>query len=368
MKFLLSLFSVSLLLSCNQEPEQQGYTLTGTLQNIPDSTLVILDVAEDHLDSTMVMDGKFRFSGKVEDPSSAILILPEFSNHLYLWVENSEIELYAESGKFEDAVISGSLTQKEDEIYMKRMEPVAKVHDSVYLLFMENNLSEARRDSLMAITNALRVKTAEITQQFIRDYPDSYMSLKSLNGYKPAWGKKKTAELYALISPELRETQKGRDIAQFIEVNKDLQIGDQYADLQVNNVNGEPVKLSENLGKYTLIEFWAAWCRPCRKYNPALVRDYVRFKDRGFEIYAVSLDDDLEYWKKAIAEDGLPWIHVSDLKGRESDPAFVYGVNAIPDNFLIDEHGSIIARKLNGENLSKKLEEVFGENGIVTTK
>jgi len=128
-------------------------------------------------------------------------------------------------------------------------------------------------------------------------------------------------------------------------------------DLTMNDTEDTPLTLSSLKGKIVLLDFWASWCGPCREENPTVKKAYAKFKDKGFEIYAISLDVKKDAWLKAIEEDGLPWLHVSDLKNDTS--AELYGVSGIPMNFLLDKDGIIIAKNLRGEALTKKLEEVF---------
>lgn len=145
-----------------------------------------------------------------------------------------------------------------------------------------------------------------------------------------------------------------------IKKNATFTPGMEAPDLVGPTPEGQTLALSQLKGKYVLIDFWASWCGPCRRENPNVVANYNKYKDKGFEILGVSLDKNEDAWKKAIADDGLTWKHISDLKGWSSDHARLYSVNSIPQTLLLDREGKIIQRNLRGEQLSAKLEELFG--------
>ena len=146
---------------------------------------------------------------------------------------------------------------------------------------------------------------------------------------------------------------------QMVEVERKTAIGSPAPEISLMDTEGKIRKLSSLKGKVVLIDFWASWCGPCRKENPHVVAMYGKYKDKGFEIYSVSLDKDRESWLKAIAKDNLTWPnHVSDLKYWKSEGAAAYGVTAIPFTVLVDKKGKIVAKKLRGEELENKVKEL----------
>jgi len=139
-----------------------------------------------------------------------------------------------------------------------------------------------------------------------------------------------------------------------------LSPGAQAPEISQASPEGETISLSSLKGKYVLIDFWASWCGPCRRENPNVKRLYDKYAGKDFEILSVSLDNSPDRWKQAIAQDGMNWLHVSDLKKWDSAAAADYGVRSIPFTVLVDPDGNIVATKLRGAGLQQKLEELFG--------
>lgn len=158
------------------------------------------------------------------------------------------------------------------------------------------------------------------------------------------------------IKPEIRTM-----LEEKIKRMDAYRIGGDAPKFTQNDTEGNPISLEDFKGKVVLLDFWASWCGPCRRENPNVVKVYEQYKDKGFEILGVSLDKDKGRWVDAIAKDNLTWPQVSDLKGWSNEVGKMYGVSSIPHTVLIDEEGKILALKLRGEALEKKLEEIFAD-------
>jgi peroxiredoxin len=224
---------------------------------------------------------------------------------------------------------------------------------------VRGSLEEDLSQNLTIETKALpRNERLKRNVEFVRNYPNSLHSAYILSVYATTWGKEKSKELFDKFSRENKNSSYGIRISKYIELNKNPEIGDEYVDFEMTDINGITRRLSEFNGKLVLLEFWASNCGPCRIENPNLVKTYYEFKDKGFEIFAVSEDIERENWINAIEKDKLPWLQVSDLD-KNNTASLIYGVSGIPDNFLIDQNGIIIERNLRGEKLNEKLRELL---------
>lgn len=170
--------------------------------------------------------------------------------------------------------------------------------------------------------------------------------------------------LYETIYNGLKDKYSDNQFVQYVErkLRSTIGPGSMAPEIEMKDPNGVTRKLSDLRGKVVMIDFWASWCSPCRMENPNVVKLYKKYKDKGFDIYSVSLDKTRDAWLRAIQQDGLEWPnHVSDLRGWTSSGGATYGIRSVPSTVLVDRDGRIIARNLRGQELANKLKEIFGE-------
>jgi peroxiredoxin len=349
---------VATLFSCQKNKKTPGYEINGVLKNLPDSSIVYISANNKYIDSTIVLNEQFTLSGKVEAPINVYLMVKNSRNYKSFWLENSKISFEAEQGKFREAKIKGSKTQLEDNILSERLRKIETALKAIEDSYNEK-MTEQEMEALEKQYNIIEKSEKGIYQNFIKEFPNSLVSAHILNIYSTTWGKRKTQDLFNSFSLDNKASEYGKKVARYIELNKEPKIGDKFVDFEMTNHTGQLEKLSNTKGKVVLLEFWASWCGPCRQENPNLVKTYEKFNPKGFEIFAVSLDQNKQHWLGAIEEDQLAWEHVSELNGSENKAGLIYGINGIPDNFLIDSDGIIVERNLRGAELDEKLNELF---------
>lgn len=209
----------------------------------------------------------------------------------------------------------------------------------------------------------LKLERKQLELTFIKDHPGYLVSLDAL---RDAIGPipddiEKYAKIFKGLKKPVKQSEEGIKTKKLIDKYMTVRMGAIAPGFQAPDTSGNIIKLQDYRGKYVLIDFWASWCGPCREENPLVVEAYNKFKDKNFDILSISLDQTGKKadWIKAIHKDGLVWQHVSDLKYWDSDVAKLYMIRSIPQNFLLDPNGKIIAKDLRGNDLSRKLEEIL---------
>lgn len=364
MKKLQCLLIIAVLFAVSCQTEKQ-YKITGELEGITDNETIYLynSKTRDYIDSTFTLEGKFEFSGTVEETSLYMIIYKKDGRpekYKNLWVENMPISFTGSFDDFDNVVITGSDVQNQEKEFEEIIKPVRERVDSIY-----SNYNPADKEAakvLSALYDETMEQEKELKITFVKNHPDYFYSVYLLDRLIRDLDPEEGVAMFDVMPVELKTNSFGKNIKKYIDLNKDLKVGDKYADLTLKNEKGEEVSLSSVVkGKYALIDFWASWCNPCRRENPNLVRAYEMYKDKGFEIYAISLDEGEEEWLKAIEDDGITWTTVIDTEAFNSEPAMMYSVKYIPHNFLINPEGEILNIDLRGEDFLAKMEEIFAE-------
>ncbi|MCJ8209574.1 AhpC/TSA family protein [Mucilaginibacter sp. RS28] len=363
---------------CLAQPKS-NFSITGHIGNLNAPAKAYIDYMDNgvsHEDSVKISNGTFTFTGHVSGISYARMAVDHDGGgkmkavytgdvaYFYFGKENVKI---TSKDSLSNAVFTGSKVYDEYVAYNKIIGGTAMQLAKNANADFAKGTPEQQKDSLYlkAVDARYRQNMANRTArqfQYAKDNPNSYFGLVALSEsigdkFDPA----KVEAVYNALNPELRKTDVGKELEQRIYAAKNISVGSVAPVFTQTDVNGKPLKLSDLRGKYVLIDFWASWCSPCRAENPNLIKQYKIYKDKGFEILSVSLDSYKDKWTDAIRKDGMPWLHVSDLKGWNNAVGRLYGIRAVPQSFLIDKNGKIIAVNLRGEALGKKLAEVFGE-------
>lgn len=164
---------------------------------------------------------------------------------------------------------------------------------------------------------------------------------------------------YKGLNQSDKDSEKGKKLSLFLKEYEQIRIGGKVADFSLPDVKKKNKSLYKNLGKYTIIDFWASWCAPCRQENPSTVELYNNYQKKGLKIIGISLDTDEHKWITAIEKDNLTWLQLSNLNGWKEPLLQNFKVTSIPKMIILDKNGTIIAKDLRGEELAKKIDELF---------
>ncbi|QBA64111.1 TlpA disulfide reductase family protein [Muriicola soli] len=366
-KFLIPLAIVLLIAACNESYD--GYIIEGSVEgeNTEGTELTLRKYGENNqlitIDSAKVKEGSFVFKGSpVESPELHYIFFGRGQENIPVIVENGEIEIKAQRDSLSFAKIGGTLQNELFYDFLKGSRVLSRKASSMN---QDMRVAQGNRDTVSM--NALREEYFELMDEakgyeldYVKENPNAVVSALIIYRILSTKAKPNTEvqELFDALTPEIKTSKAGLKIKETLENEANTSIGSKAPNFTAPTPAGDALALNDVLGKVTIVDFWAAWCKPCRAENPNIVRVYDKYKDKGLSILGVSLDRNADDWKKAIEVDGLNWHHVSNVQFFD-EIARLYNVDAIPASFILDEKGVIVAKNLRGPALEQKIGELL---------
>jgi len=365
-KYFFTALLFGILIACNTTPD--GFKLEGTLSGeVDNGTQVFLKKTDDanqliEVDTTTIENGKYTFTGTSALPELHYLLINKVRGNIPVVLENGSIDVNAQKDSLAFAKMKGTLQNDLFADFLEESRSLARRARS-----MSDEMRNATAQQDTASMTSLRDEYFELQEEartfeikFAKEHPEALISALIIEKVLATKGlpENEIKELYEALTPTIKETVVGQRIKDKLDKLVNTSIGSKAPNFTAPTPAGDELALNDVLGKVTIVDFWAAWCKPCRAENPNVVQVYNKYHDKGLNILGVSLDRRAEDWTKAIEDDGLVWNHVSNIQYFD-EIAELYNVKAIPATFILDENGVIIAKDLRGAALENKISELL---------
>jgi peroxiredoxin len=326
------------------------------------------------MDSAVITKGHFQFKGLVDAPQQvSVRMPPAGTSYKHMLAQDIAI-IYLEKGTITvtgtgqpmQAVATGTPLNRENAALLAQTAPIQAQLTALSTAWRHQPAADT---TLARQTNAqeaqLNKQLEAVYTAYLRAHPANPFSLYALANYAEIQpNATSSAALFQALAPSVRASPHGQLIQQQLERLQRTAIGALAPDFSLPDPSGQLVKLSDLRGQYVLVDFWASWCQPCRAENPNVAKAYAAYKHQKFTVVSISLDNQSARaaWLKAVQDDGLTWPQVSDLRGFNTEVAQQYAISFIPQNYLLDPQGRIVAKNLKGEALTQKLAQVLRPN------
>lgn len=361
-KFLILIIAVGFF-ACHQQ--EKGFEIKVELEGADGKILLEKRGASRWIpvDTAEIKDGIAVLKGAVNVPGDYYLSMLGQQAKTVVFVENADMSVSGKVDSLRHVKVTGSVTHDEYNRVKNRLQEISEEYMALYRQARTAQASgdTAKTRQLMDQVNTLYESTNTLQKDFIKNNPGSFVAPFFLTQIKSGLELDELDELVGSLDSKLDSVPAIRSLKERIAKLKTVAVGQPAPDFTMNDPEGNPVVFSDvySRNEYTLLDFWAAWCGPCRSENPNVVAVFKDYKDEGFGVFGVSLDREKEAWLKAIEEDGLNWTHVSDLNYWNNAAARLYAVNSIPSSLIVDKNGKIVAKNKRGEELRQTVRELL---------
>jgi peroxiredoxin len=374
MNKILLLAGLSILASCSKVGENE-FLITGTAEGVENGKMAILQIQNEMgpvaKDTVKVENGKFEIKGTfTESPEIGFIQIEGLDNGMVPFiVENGEINITVDKDTIQKSKIGGTDNndkfQKyndESNVIYKKMLAFQKANQKKFMDAGKIN-DTVTMNSLRKQNHVFQKDMDKLSETFVEKNPDAFLSTLLLENFmgRQTMEATKIEKYFNALASDVKKTKSGKRVEEFVKSQKAVNIGSLAPQFSAPNPEGKTVSLKESLGKVTIVDFWASWCKPCRAENPNVVALYNELHSKGLNIIGVALDDNATKWKDAIAKDKLTWTQVSNLRFWQEPIAKQYNVQSIPATFILDASGKIVAKDLHGAELKAKIMELLAK-------